>query len=218
MLRIAIDGPAGSGKSTVARKISRILNLTYIDTGAMYRSCAWISARLNLNGDNLIEKLKDIDIQLKNDSVSLLIDGELIDITEEIRTPEITKLTSEVASNPSIRTILLEKQKKIAQSIPVVMDGRDIGTVVIPNAEVKIFLTADPEERARRRYEEMITKGIKTRFEDVYNELLERDFKDSSRELAPLKKADDAIEIDTTSLSIDEVVIKIINIVKEKGY
>ncbi|MCA1927215.1 MAG: (d)CMP kinase [Calditerrivibrio sp.] len=218
MLRIAIDGPAGSGKSTVAKKISKILNLTYVDTGAMYRSCAWVSARLEINGNPLVDKLKDVDIQLKNDSVCIIINGELFDITEEIRTPEITKLTGEIASDPSIRKILLEKQKIIAQSTPVVMDGRDIGTVVIPDAEVKIFLTANPEERAKRRYEEMVAKGINTKFEDVYNEILDRDFKDSSRDLAPLKKAEDSVEIDTTSLSIDEVVTKIIDIVKAKGY
>lgn len=218
MLRVAIDGPAGSGKSTIAKRISRLFNLTYIDTGAMYRSCAWLALKLGLDDEKLIDCLKMAGIVLEGDRVKVILNGQEYDVTDDIRTAEVTKKTSEVASNPEIRKILVEKQQQMARLKPVIMDGRDIGTVVIPDAEVKIFLVANPKERAKRRYNELLQKGVDVVFDDVYNDMIERDLKDQNRSSSPLKKADDAVEIDTTDMSIDEVVERVVNIIKEKGF
>lgn len=218
MLRIAIDGPAGSGKSTIAKRLADLFNITYIDTGAMYRAVAWLALKFNLSDDKLLNKLADADIRLNRNSVIIIIDGKEYDVTDEIRLPDVTKLTGEIAANDKIREILVRMQKNMAETTSVIMDGRDIGTVVIPDAEVKVFLTADPAERAKRRYNELIQKGVSVDFDTVYKDLLERDYRDENREASPLKKAEDAIEIDTTNLTIEDVVDKICDIVRMRGF
>jgi len=218
LLRIAIDGPAGSGKSTIAKKLAKKYNLLYIDTGAFYRSAAWIMLKFGLNSDKLIEFLKKSKIDLLDDKVLVEIDRKRYDVTDAIRLSDVTMKTSEIASNPAIRSIISEQQKQIAKTNSVIMDGRDIGTVIIPDAEIKIFLTASPEERAKRRYKELTEKDIKVEFDSILKEIIERDKNDTNRDIAPLKKAPDAIEIDTTDLTIDQVISKIEKIVKEKGY
>lgn len=218
MLRIAIDGPAGSGKSTIAKRLAEKLDLLYIDTGAFYRSAAWLLLKLNLAIPDLIKILEKAKIILEKEKVFVEMDNERYDVTDEIRLPEVSMKTSEIASISEVRQILTDQQKSIAKNNSVVMDGRDIGTVVIPDAEIKIFLTASPEERGKRRYKELIAKGIEVDLNNLIKEIAERDKNDSSRAVAPLKKADDAIEIDTTNLSIDEVVAKIEDIIKEKGF
>jgi len=218
LLRIAIDGPAGSGKSTIAKKLAKKYNLLYIDTGAFYRSAVWIMLKFGLNSDKLIEFLKKSKIDLLDDKVLVEIDRKRYDLTDAIRLSDVTMKTSEIASNPAIRSIISEQQKQIAKTNSVIMDGRDIGTVIIPDAEIKIFLTASPEERAKRRYKELTEKDIKVEFDSILKEIIERDKNDTNRDIAPLKKAPDAIEIDTTDLTIDQVISKIEKIVKEKGY
>lgn len=217
MLRIAIDGPAGSGKSTIAKRLAEKFNLLYIDTGAFYRSAAWLLIKFDLDISELIKTLEKANIILTREKVFVELNGDRYDVTDEIRLPEVSMKTSEIASIPEIRKILTEQQKSIAKNNSVVMDGRDIGTVVIPDAEVKIFLTASPEERGKRRYRELTAKGIEVDLNNLIKEIAERDKNDSSRAVAPLKKADDAIEIDTTDLTIDEVVSKIEEIIKSKG-
>ncbi len=217
MLRIAIDGPAGSGKSTIAKRLAEKFNLLYIDTGAFYRSAAWLLIKFDLDIPELIRTLEKANVILTREKVFVELNDERYDVTDEIRLPEVSMKTSEIASIPEIRKILTEQQKSIAKNNSVVMDGRDIGTVVIPDAEVKIFLTASPEERGKRRYRELTAKGIEVDLNNLIKEIAERDKNDSSRAVAPLKKADDAIEIDTTDLTIEEVVSKIEEIIKSKG-
>lgn len=213
-ITVAIDGPAGAGKSTIAKMISKKLKIVYLDTGAMYRTVALKAIRENIDtsdAEKLSQLVKDINIEVKhiNDEQRIYLDGE--DVSDYIRTPEVSIGASNVAVIPEVRIKMVELQRAIASKCSVVMDGRDIGTYVLPNATLKIFLTASIEERAKRRYNEQLLKGINdVSLEEVKKDILYRDKNDSSRAFAPLAKAEDAIEMDTTNLSIDEVVNKIL--------
>ncbi|MBZ4672224.1 MAG: Cytidylate kinase [Deferribacteraceae bacterium] len=213
-LRIAVDGPAGSGKSTISKIIAEKLNLIYIDTGAMYRACAYLSVKYGLIGAALVDKLKDCDISFKKDGerqrVILKINLHELDVTDEIRSAEVTAKVSETSKITEVREILTKKQQEIASKSDVIMDGRDIGTVVIPDAEYKFYLDANANERAKRRFEELTAKGIDVNFEEILQSVIKRDFEDMNREIAPLRKADDAILIDTSNMTIDEVANKIL--------
>jgi len=212
---IAIDGPAGAGKSTIAKIIAQRLNIEYIDTGAMYRA---ITLKIIRNGtdinniDEIIELLEKTDINFINGRVYL--DGE--DVSEEIRLPEIGKLVSQVAAIKEVREKLVAIQRDIAKNKSVIMDGRDIGTNVLKDAEIKIFLVASVEERAKRRYKELIEKGIEVSYDDIVKEIEKRDYIDSTREVNPLRKADEAIVVSNTNKTLEEVVEEILNIVYKK--
>lgn len=212
-LAIAIDGPAGAGKSTIARIIAKRLGILYIDTGAMYRAVTLFMIKNNISmedKDGIRNMMDSIDIRLKGSSIYL--NGS--DVTDQIRTPKVNKLVSPVSAIPEIRKKLVEMQRNISSTNSVVMDGRDIGSNVLKDADIKIFLTASAEERAKRRYNEMLLKGFDVDFNSVIKDISIRDKADSERELNPLKKADDAIIVDTTGKTIDEVVEIIIGIVK----
>lgn len=216
---IAIDGPAASGKSTTAKLVAKKLGYTYIDSGAMYRAVTLKAIRENVDvtdEDAVTQIARNVNIEFKdiNDEQHVLLDGE--DVTEEIRMPEISKNISPVAANPKVREILVEKQRKYAKNNNIVMDGRDIGTVVFPNADVKIYLVASVEERAKRRFKELKMKGIQGDLEEIKEDIRKRDRADISRPTGPLKKASDAIEVDTSNLTIEEQVEKIIQIIKNK--
>lgn len=212
---IAIDGPAGAGKSTVAKKIAEKLNITYLDTGAMYRA---VTYKL-LETSTEIENIAELQELLNNIDITY-IDGFLClngqKIGEEIRTAVINQNVSKVSSSADVRNAMTELQRNIGRQQSCIMDGRDVGTVVFPNADVKIFLVADVEKRALRRHLENKNNGLESSLEEIKESILKRDKQDSERELAPLLKADDAIEIDTSDMSIDEVVAKIIDIYTEK--
>ena len=211
---VAIDGPAGAGKSTVSQIAADKLGFTYIDTGAMYRAVAYkaLQQKAEVTDELIISVLPDIEITLKFENAKTKVFADGKEITAEIRTPEINKIVSKVATLVPVREKLTELQRKMGQNENVLMDGRDIGTFVFPNADVKIFLTASVEERARRRYEELKAKGFDVDLKEIEKDIAKRDKLDSEREMAPLKKADDAILLDTTGLSIDEVVEKIITL------
>ena len=217
-ISIAIDGPAGAGKSTIAKKIAKELGIIYLDTGAMYRTVALKALKEGISTsdkENLTELVQNIDMRISyiGDEQRIFLDNE--DVSQKIRTPEVSKGASDVAVIPEVRLKMVELQRKISDENSVVMDGRDIGTYVLPNASLKIFLTASVDERAKRRYNEQREKGIEITLDEVKKEIIYRDKNDSEREFAPLKKADDAIEIDTTNLSINEVVDRIISLVRE---
>lgn len=214
-MKIAIDGPAASGKSCVASKIAKRLGFVYIDTGAMYRSLAWKAYKNKID----IYNKKELDRLIKETTFSLFegnlkMDGKFIN--SEIRTAEISKKSSEIAKLEPVRNFLTSEQRKIAKKTPVVMEGRDIGTVVLKDAEFKFFLKASKEERARRRLKQMQSLGLNGSYEQILQEIIDRDKNDSSRSLAPLKPSEDAIRIDTTSLSICQVVETILFLVVEK--
>jgi len=212
--RIAIDGPAGSGKTTVARLVAQRLGISYLDTGAMYRIVGLHLSRkgANVKSSSLKDYLKDLRIEYTDGN--FYVNGT--PVGEEIRTPEAGMYASLYAAHPDVREFLTRIQKEICKERNIVAEGRDIGTVVIPDAEVKIFLVASPEVRAKRRYFELIAKGYKVQYEDVLREIIERDQNDSKRDIAPLSKAVDAVEIDTSDLSIEEVVDMIIKLVRER--
>lgn len=210
---VAIDGPAGAGKSTVAQLAAKALGYVYIDTGAMYRAVAWksLEQKGTVTDEKIIEIVKDIDVVLsyKEGRTQVLVDG--IDVTAAIRTPEVTAIVSQVAKLAPVREKMVELQRQMAKNGSVVMDGRDIATNVLPDADVKIYLTASIEERARRRWQELKDKGYAVDLEELKQEISQRDKADSEREISPLVKAADASLLDTTGLSIEEVVKSILN-------
>lgn len=216
-MQVAIDGPAAAGKSTVAKLIADRLNYVYIDTGAMYRA---LTLKANNNGidvhdgDALENLLKEttIVLQTNNGDQSVLMDG--VDVTQAIRQKEINENVSFVSQHAKVRALMVERQKKLAESANVVMDGRDIGTHVLPHAEVKVFLRASVTERAERRYKEQLAKGMTTSLTELEKEIALRDKRDSEREVSPLVKAEDAVEMDTTSLTIEQVTEKILSLIK----
>ena len=211
---IAIDGPAGAGKSTVAKIVAEKLGYTYIDTGAMYRAVAWktLQQSSEATDEAILRAVEGIDVRLActDSGTRVTVDGT--DVTGEIRTPEVTHIVSRVAALGPVREKMVELQRAMAADGAVVMDGRDIGTNVLPNANVKIFLTASVEERARRRYDEMKEKGYAVDFDDLKKEIASRDKQDSEREISPLRQAEDAILLDSTALSIDAVVARVMEL------
>ncbi|MDI3519701.1 MAG: CMP/dCMP kinase [Caldanaerobacter sp.] len=213
-VKIAIDGPAGAGKSTAAKKLAKLLGFTYIDTGAMYRAITLKVLRENISlkdEERIVEVARKSDISLDGERVFL--DGE--DVSEEIRKPIISQKVSVVSQIPEVREILVKKQRKIAEGKNVVMDGRDIGTVVLPDAQFKFFLTASLEERARRRYEELKNKGTEVKYEEVLEEIKKRDSLDSGRKTSPLTIPEGAILIDTTDLTEEEVVERVYEAIRK---
>ncbi|MDO4419326.1 MAG: (d)CMP kinase [Ruminococcus sp.] len=218
-IAVAIDGPAGAGKSTIARAAAACLGFIYVDTGALYRSIGLNALRkgVDLADSTAIEKsLEGIKVELSfddNGAQIVLLNGE--DVSSLIRTPEVSMSASKVSAVPAVRAFLLDLQRNMAKTQSVIMDGRDIGTVVLPDAQVKIFLTASPEIRAKRRYDELIEKGQDVKYEDVLADVIERDYNDSHREIAPLKPADDSKLADTSGLTLEESIELIINIIKE---
>ncbi|MBR6712988.1 MAG: (d)CMP kinase [Selenomonadaceae bacterium] len=205
---IAVDGPAGAGKSTVSKIVAARLGYTYIDTGAMYRA---VALKVLLSGKPAEDVIQDIDIKL-DDAARVFLDGR--EVTKEIRTPEVSRGASDVAKFGFVRQRLTELQRAMATQGKVIMDGRDIGTQVLPNADLKIFLTATVEERARRRFVELKEKGFAADFDQIKKEITLRDKQDSEREIAPLAKAQDAVLLDSTSLTIEQVVLEILRLAK----
>ncbi len=209
-LVIAIDGPAGAGKSTIAKIIAKDLNINYIDTGAMYRAVTLKCLQNNVNIDNeneVIELAKETEIDFRDNNIYL--DGNVVN--EEIRSIEVTNNVSNVAKIKEVRYLMVDVQREIGQRSSVILDGRDIGSYVFPNADYKFFLIATPEERGNRRYKELVKKGIEVKLQDVIDDIIRRDEIDSNREFAPLIKAEDAIEIDTTGKDINEVVKSVLD-------
>lgn len=207
MIHVAIDGPAGSGKSTIAKKVASKLNIKYLDSGALYRIIGYyFKEKVNsLDENSIIEKLKEIKITLEDNHY--ILNGEIID--QQIRKAESGNYASTVAKIPEVRTKVNEILRNISDKMSTVIDGRDIGTVVLPDAEYKFFLTASAKERAERRYNELIKKGEKVDYDLILKEIQQRDYNDSNRKIAPLKPAKDAIEIDTTSKTIENVLEEI---------
>ena len=213
---IAIDGPAGSGKSTISKLVAKDLDLIYLDTGAMYRLVTLKALEIGILDGNL-EDLNKINELLDNLESDIREDGfylDGVDVSEEIRKPIVSENVSKIAAIKEVRIKMVDLQRKFSKAKNVILDGRDIGTVVFPNADLKVFLVADARERANRRYKELTEKGENVSLEEIYQNILMRDKIDSTREEAPLKKAEDAIEVDTTSKSIDEVKEEILNLYK----
>ena len=218
-INVAIDGPSGAGKSTMARLLAQQLGFVYVDTGAMYRSIGLYAKRAGIGLEEIeaiVPRLPEITIQLRyTDGVQhIFLNGE--DVSEEIRTEIISRYASAVSTLAPVREYLLELQRGLARDHDVIMDGRDIGTVVLPDADLKIFLTASPEERARRRYDELLEKGQAVEYDQVYQDLLARDEKDTSRAAAPLKPAADAVQLNSTAYTLEETLERMKTIIGEK--
>ncbi|WP_323615545.1 (d)CMP kinase [Erysipelothrix rhusiopathiae] len=217
MFNIAIDGPSASGKSTIAKQLAKKLGFVHIDTGAMYRAVALICLNqdIDLNDEKACFNIvKDLEIELPEENM-ILVNGQ--DVSLLIRNDKVSKVASQVSKHKSVRDVLVSIQRDIASKKGFVLDGRDITSVVLPDAEVKIFQTADAGVRARRRFNELIKNGIKTTYEEVHSDLVERDERDMNRQESPLIKVEDAIEINTTSMSIEEVVSQIVNIIESRN-
>ena len=219
MVKIALDGPSGSGKSSAAKAVAAKLGIVYVDTGALYRSIGYYVKQKGVDpkdNDSVSALLPEIKLEVKYEggTQSVYLCGE--NLGDKIRQPEISMYASAVSAIPSVRAFLLETQKSIARKNSVVMDGRDIGTVILPDADVKIFMTASSEARAMRRYKELSEKGVSVKYEDVLSEMIERDENDKNRDIAPCVPAPDAVIFDNSDLSFDESVEGIINIVKSK--
>lgn len=219
MISIAIDGPAGAGKSTIAKAAAKKLGYIYVDTGALYRAIAFYLV------DKNIDLINEDDIKLSLNSVNINIDfkdGEQRvklfekDISDLIRTPEISMIASDISKLKCVREFLLDLQRKLADENNVIMDGRDIGTVVLPGAKVKIFLTASAEKRAKRRYIELLEKGMMVSYESVLADIIKRDHNDTTRQIAPLKPSEDSVLIDTSRLNLDESIKAVIDVIEKK--
>jgi cytidylate kinase len=218
-INIAIDGPSGSGKSTVAKRLAKDYDILYLDTGAMYRACALKALRSGVNVEderNIFNLMQSINlaIEYQNGSQITLLDGN--DVSTEIRQPHISMAASTVSKLPCVRPKMVEKQREIAKKMSCVLDGRDIGTVVLPDAEFKFFLTASPEVRAKRRFDELTAKGYSVDYETIKTEIIQRDIQDTSREISPLKQAEDAILIDSSQMSVEAVITAIKSKLQEK--
>lgn len=216
MIRIAIDGPGGAGKSSLAKAVAAKLGIIYVDTGALYRTIGLYMLNHGVDPtdrEGVVSKLNDFTLEMKfaDGKQVILLDG--IDVKDTIRAPEVSMAASHVSAIPEVREYLLNTQRNIAKKHSVIMDGRDIGTVILPGAEIKIFLTANPEARAKRRYEELIARGKQVTYEDVYNEMVERDNNDSTRACAPCVQAEDAILLDNSLLTAEQTIDKVIEIV-----
>ena len=217
---IAIDGPAGAGKSTIAKKLAAELGYHYVDTGAIYRTVAYFMDLLGVSPkdvDGVERYIDELTINIEYDEEGkqhMIMNG--MDVSDDIRTQDIAQKASLVSAHAVVREVLLDMQRDMAKAYDVIMDGRDIGTVVLPKASVKIFLTASPEVRAKRRCDELIAKGQKAKYETILKEIKQRDYQDTHREIAPLKLARDSIKVDTSEMDIDQVVEHIRAIVKEK--
>lgn len=217
-ITVAIDGPAGAGKSTISKLAAKKLNLVHIDTGAMYRACAVMALETGVDVRQetpaLHRMFEDFDLVLKHENGENKVILNEVDITREIREPHISIGASYISAIPYVRTKMVELQRKMAENCSVLMDGRDIGTNVFPNADIKIFLTADLDKRAERRYKELIEKGEEVTFDEVKSDMAKRDKNDSQRAVAPLKPADDAVILDTSDLGIDEVLERIVALIR----
>lgn len=218
MINVAIDGPAGAGKSTIARKAAAELGYIYIDTGALYRTVGLAALRQEKDlkdFESIASVLTDdlsVELRFIDGEQRMFLNGE--DVSEEIRTPDSSMAASAVSAVPKVRQYLFDLQKKLARENDCIMDGRDIGTVVLPDAQVKIFLTASPEARAKRRFDELSAKGMEVSFDDVLSDMQKRDYDDSHRAIAPLKQADDAILCDTSNIGLEESIQLIIDTIK----
>lgn len=218
-INIAIDGPAGAGKSTIAKNLAKDRNMVYVDTGAMYRAIGLYCSRMGIAGDDeaaIVSELDNINVSLayENGEQVVYLNGE--NVNGFIRTPEAGNMASAVSVYSKVRAKMVELQQALAASTSVVMDGRDIGTVVLPKAEVKIYLTASSEVRAKRRYDELVAKGMECDLKQLQKEIEERDYRDMNRAVSPLKKAEDAVELDTSYMTISEVVEAMQKIIAEK--
>lgn len=218
MINIAIDGPGGAGKSTIARAVAAELGFIYVDTGALYRAVGLNALRHGIdtrNIDGIVKMLDETDVSLSfiDGEQRVMLNGE--DVSTAIRLPEASMAASNVSAIPAVRQFLFDLQRKIAEENNCLMDGRDIGSVVLPNADLKLFMTASPETRAQRRFDELKAKGEDVKYSEILDELNKRDYQDSHREIAPLKQAEDAILFDTSDLSFDEVKNKLIEMIKE---
>ena len=219
MIRIAIDGPSGSGKSTLAKAVAHELGIIYVDTGALYRTVGYhvyLNGKDPHNAEQVESLLSNINIELKyeNGAQKVILNGE--DLGDKIRMPEMSMYASAVSSIPAVRAFLLEMQKSLARENSVVMDGRDIGTVIIPDADIKIFLTASNEKRAMRRTRELLDKGVDAKYEDVLSDMIERDRQDKNRDIAPAIPADDAIFFDNSDMTVEESLKEIVRLLNEQ--
>ena len=219
-INIAIDGPAGAGKSTIARRLAKEMGYYYVDTGAIYRTVAYFLDLLGISpkdADGVERYLDELTVEIEYDEEGkqhMLMNG--MDVTDDIRTPDISQKASLVSAHAIVRDMLLDMQRDVAKKHNVIMDGRDIGTVVLPRATVKIFLTASAEVRAQRRTDEMLAKGQKANFQQVLKDIQQRDYQDTHREIAPLKRAKDAVLLDTSELDIDGVIAAMKDIIAQK--
>lgn len=217
--RIAIDGPSGAGKSTISRRVAAELGILYVDTGAIYRAVGLHMLRAGLdpsNSEEVVPALSGVNVRLTYDTRGQRIFLGDEDVSDLIRTPEASRAASQVSAHPVVRTFLLDMQREIAHNSSCIMDGRDIGTVVLPDAELKIFLTADAEDRAHRRMLELTERGTPQAFEDVLADMIERDERDKNREIAPLRQADDAVLLDTTGFELQDSISAVLAIIREK--
>lgn len=218
-ISIAIDGPAGAGKSTLARACAKALDYLYVDTGAIYRTVGYYMRLMGIgpkDRDGIARLIDEVNVDLRYEAGEqhMFLNGD--DVTAEIRTPEMSMYASGVSAQPCVRAFLLDMQRGLARTHNVIMDGRDIGTVVLPDADVKIFLTASAEVRAQRRYDELLAKGEKTSYEQVLAEMRQRDRQDSQRAAAPLRQADDAVLLDTSAMTLEQATQAILQLVQEK--